>query len=145
MAHHLRRAFRPMMLTDPNEGDQGNGKDAPSERGGRGNSAINRGALHQGPNDPEVFLSALAFVHQDNFVIQSLKAGNKKFWPSRAIVEGSRCASFKLARRDPSTALGMTDEAELALQRRWHVHQKDHDHNEPDKKFRDHTSQAAQK
>src|SRR6266496_3565437 len=27
---------------------------------------------------------------------------------SRAIVEGSRCVTFKFARRDPSTALGMT-------------------------------------
>jgi len=42
-------------------------------------AAINRGALHQGPNDPQVFLSAVAFVHQNNFVIQSLKADNKNF------------------------------------------------------------------
>src|SRR5438445_10798677 len=107
MAHHFRRVLRPMMFTHPNEGGQGNGNDAAGEGGRRGNSAINRGALHQGPNDPEVFLSALAFLHQNNFVIQSLRAGNKKFWSSRAKVEGSRGASFKFARRDPSTALLM--------------------------------------
>jgi hypothetical protein len=67
-----------MMLTHPNECGQGNGNDAAGEGGRRGNSAINRGALHQGPNDPEVLLSALAFLHQNNFVIQSLRIGNKK-------------------------------------------------------------------
>src|SRR5438105_162272 len=60
MAHHFGRARRPMKLTDPNDCSQGNGKDASGQSGGRGNSAINRGALHQGPNDPQVFLPAIA-------------------------------------------------------------------------------------
>src|SRR4026209_782065 len=110
MAYHFRRFLRPMMLTPPNECGQGDGNDAAGEGGLRGNGAINRGALHQGPNHPEVFFSALALVHQNNFVIQSFGAGKEKFWSSRAKVEGSQGATFKFARRDPSTALGMTEE-----------------------------------
>src|SRR5438105_15858311 len=106
MAHHFRRGLRPMMLTHPNECGQGNRNEAAGEGGRRGNSAINRGALHQGPNHPEVFFSALALVHPDTCVIQSLEAGKDKFCPSRANAERSRSATFKLARRAPSTALG---------------------------------------
>src|SRR5256884_4263074 len=114
MAHHFRRGLRPIMLPHPNECGQGNRNEAAGEGGRRGNSAINRGALHQGPNHPEVFFSALALVHQNNFVIQSLEAGKEKFWSSRAKAEGSRGATFKFARRDPSTAPGMTAEGEPA-------------------------------
>src|SRR5881392_988700 len=64
MAHHFRRLLRPVMFTQPNECGQGNGNDAAGEGGRRGNRAINRGALHQGPNHPEVLFSAFALLHQ---------------------------------------------------------------------------------
>src|SRR5437868_14259430 len=114
MAHHFRRGLRPMMLTHPNECGQGNRNEAAGEGGRCGNSAINRGALHQGPNHPEVSFSALALVHQDNFVIESLEAEKEKLWSSGVKAEGSRGATFKFARRVASTALGMTAEGELA-------------------------------
>src|SRR5437762_13998444 len=79
MAHHFGRVLRPMMLTHPNECGQGKGKDAASEGGRRGDSAINRGAFHQGPNDAEIFLSTIPFVHFLYFVIQSLNAGKKNY------------------------------------------------------------------
>ena len=37
---------------------------AAGEGGRRGDSAINGGTLHQGPNGPQVFLSPIALVHQ---------------------------------------------------------------------------------
>ena len=74
-----RQHMMPVMLGVVGGGESAQAEQAADERGGRGDRAVNGGALHQGSDHAQVLAGGSRGRSSHYFVLQSLDAGNRLF------------------------------------------------------------------